>query len=164
MPLMSVEFTKGSHQSGNIDTGYIYGKPGLEQDGDVLPVFIFHSWILMGSEVSQCYEIQSFFRWFAYGVALKLGGHRAKITSSAVPLCGTEVNTDAFRERWLLVDAAHPTWLPNLQILSQQLGSLGLRLLLLQEKDRKKKKGYNAGHSSRAPFKEILQSFCCPAN
>lgn len=35
---------------------------------------------------------------FAYGVGLKLGGHITKISSGAVPLCGTEVNTDAFRE------------------------------------------------------------------
>lgn len=56
------------------------------------------------------------------------------------------------------MDAAHPTWLSNLQILSQQLGSLGLHLLLLWEKDKKK------GHTILGTAAQHLLKKSCRAS
>lgn len=136
MPLVFVEFTVGWHQSGRLHCHRIHPwKTQLTAGGWCSPRFYFHSWILVGSEVAQCYELRAFVVKISLWSGTEAWSH---ITEIIVVLCldvgqkwaqipsGKDEFADGCSSPHVVSDPGLAAWVS------------ALHLLLLQEKDRKK--------------------------
>lgn len=112
-------------------------KTQLTAGGWCSPRFYFHSWILVGSEVAQCYEIRAFVVKISLWSGTEAWRPYNRNNCGAVPWCGTEVSPDPCREGWVcwwvqltphglkFTDPGLAAWLS------------ALHLLLLQERQKK---------------------------
>lgn len=114
---------------------------------DVLSVFIFYNWMLIG-DLGLLNIMKSKTLWrCTYRVRHEAGRPRNKIFT-AIPLQGTEVNIDAFSKRWLIQITSFGCQAYR----SHLIGSLGLPLPSTFVSESK----HNPGHSKTALLKQVL--------